>query len=94
MTQRTPDRATDHTLVRASDIGLWAFCQRAWWLARVRGVPHQRPAVLAKGQAVHQAHGATVQRAQHTTAWGWRFLALGMLLAGIFLLFWAIQSLF
>lgn len=85
---------TDRTLVRASDIGLWAFCHRAWWLARVRGVAHQRPAVLIKGQAVHQAHGHTVQRAHLYTTLGWRLLALGMMMAGLFLLWAAAQFLF
>lgn len=84
----------DRPLVRASDIGLWAFCHRAWWLARVRGVEHQRPALLAKGIAAHQAHGHTVQRAQQQITLGWALLALGMIAAGVILLLAVIQSLF
>lgn len=90
MTERSPNR----TLVRASDIGQWAFCRRAWWLARVRGVAHQRPALLAKGQAAHQAHGDTVQRAQKTITLGWRLFAVGLILAALLLLFQAVQFLF
>jgi hypothetical protein len=84
----------NRSLVRASDIGLWAFCRRAWWLARVRGVAHQRPAVLAKGVATHQAHGRMVQRAQLQMTLGRGLLALGMISVGIILLLGAIQSLF
>lgn len=83
----------DRSLVRASDIGLWGFCRRAWWLARVRGVEHQRPARLAKGTAAHQAHGHTVRRAQQQMTFGWTLVAVGMVSAGVILLFWIIQSL-
>ena len=54
----------DRSLVRASDIGLWAFCHRAWWLAKVAGASHRNPAVLERGTAIHSAHGAQVARAQ------------------------------
>ena len=56
--------ANDRSLVRASDIGLWAFCHRAWWLAHVTQAPHQNPQLLAHGVARHVAHGADLQRAQ------------------------------
>ena len=84
---------TDRSLVRASDIGLSTFCRRAWWLARVRGVAHQRPAVLAKGTQAHQVHGQAVQRAQWQMRLGWYLLALGLLAAGLILLLGAIQGL-
>lgn len=84
---------TDRSLVRASDIGLSTFCRRAWWLARVRGVPHQRPAVLAKGTQAHQGHGQAVQRAQWQIRIGWYLLALGLFAAGLILLLGALQGL-
>jgi hypothetical protein len=52
----------DRTLVRASDVGLYAFCARAWWLARVQEADHDNPARLAHGTSVHSAHGAQVRR--------------------------------
>ena len=85
---------SDRPLVRASDIGLAAFCRRAWWLARVHGVPHQRPAVLDKGVAAHKAHGQGVQRAQRQMRLGWVVLALGMIGGGLMLLLFALQWLF
>ena len=85
---------SEPSLVRASDIGLWAFCRRAWWLARVRQVAHQRPERLSWGQVAHAQHGATVQRAQRTLTLGWRLVAIGLMGAGLLLLGWAIQRLF
>lgn len=84
---------TDRSLVRASDIGLSTFCRRAWWLARVQGVPHQRPAVLAKGTQAHALHGHAVQRAQWQIRIGWYLLALGLFTAGLILLLGALQGL-
>ena len=49
--------------MRASDIGLWATCHRAWWLAKVKNAPHRNEAVLTAGVAAHAAHGAQVKRA-------------------------------
>ena len=41
--------AKDRSLVRASDIGAWAFCNRAWWLAKVQHAEHENPAVFVRG---------------------------------------------
>ncbi|MCB0061387.1 MAG: hypothetical protein KDE19_04710, partial [Caldilineaceae bacterium] len=57
------------SLVRASDIGLWSYCHRAWWLARVRQVPHRYPKRLTHGQAVHEAHGRTLAQAHRYQRW-------------------------
>lgn len=54
----------DPELVRASDIGLWAYCHRAWWLARVQQAPHQNPQQLAHGIEMHTEHGARLAQAQ------------------------------
>lgn len=55
--------AKDRSLVRASDIGAWAYCRRAWYLAQVRGVRHARPETLQRGTAAHTEHGQQVRRA-------------------------------
>lgn len=76
----------DRSLVRASDIGLWANCHRAWWLAKVKDAPHRNPAVLASGVQAHAAHGAQVQRAGVLRRVGLILLALALLLLGLLLL--------
>ncbi|MCB0189727.1 MAG: hypothetical protein KDE31_35895 [Caldilineaceae bacterium] len=82
----------DRTLIRASDIGLWGYCERAWWLARVRGISHQQPERLRRGTAAHQRHGKTVAQAQRYQRWGHRLLALAMMLLGAALLIWLWQN--
>jgi hypothetical protein len=80
----------ERSLVRASEIGLWAFCQRAWWLAHVKATPHQSPARLAHGERVHQRHGRVVWAAQWLTSMGMVMVGLALvsllLLVGLWLL--------
>jgi hypothetical protein len=76
----------DRSLVRASDIGLWAQCHRAWWLAKVKDAPHRNPALLTAGVTAHAAHGAQVQRAAWLRRWGMVLIALALLLGGLLLL--------
>ncbi len=77
-------------LVRASDIGAWAFCQRAWWLARVQGAEHRNPAVLRRGDEMHAVHGRTVSQA----AWLQRAALVLMAVAVLLLIIAAGTALF
>ena len=81
-----PTLREDRSLVRASDIGLWATCHRAWWLAKVKDAPHRNPAILAAGSAAHAAHGAQVQRVGTSQRAGLILLALALLGLGLLLL--------
>ncbi len=78
------------SLVRASDLGLWSYCHRAWWLARVKGVAHRKPTLLAAGTADHAAHGHAAARAQGEAQWGQLLVAFGLILAGLALISWLI----
>ncbi len=71
-------------VIRASEIGQYAYCAHAWWLNRVLGIASQNVSQLAHGDAHHQAHGRRVQSASLL-----RGLALALLLlaAVVFLLF-------
>jgi hypothetical protein len=65
----------DRSLVRASDIGAWTYCHRAWWLAQVKQVAHQQPEVLVAGAAAHRRHGRQVALAHRAELAG-RWLAI------------------
>jgi 3-mercaptopyruvate sulfurtransferase SseA len=51
----------DDDVIRASEIGQYAFCARAWWLARVKGHSSTNVAALERGSARHRAHGRAVE---------------------------------
>ena len=42
--------------IRASEIGAYLFCQRAWWYMKT-GVPAENLAELAAGSELHLRHG-------------------------------------
>ena len=50
-------------VIRASEIGQYDFCAKAWWLGSIEGVPPSNIRELQAGTAAHAQHGQQVQRA-------------------------------
>jgi CRISPR/Cas system-associated exonuclease Cas4 (RecB family) len=75
--------------VTASQVGQYAFCARAWWLATVEKREPAHQARLEIGQVVHERHGWDV-----TLARTGRRLAIVLALACVLALAaWAILTL-
>jgi len=66
-------------IIRASEIGHWAYCQRAWWLSK-EGYENRNRAALQTGLDVHEQHARQVAGAHRTQQFALIFLALGILL--------------
>ncbi len=66
--------------IRASEIGTYLYCQRAWWYQR-QGVQSENQAELAGGTELHERHGRTILMAGCL-----RVLAYALLLASLVLL--------
>jgi hypothetical protein len=47
-------------LIRASEVGEYVYCRRAWWLRHVRGLASANTRALAAGAAAHARHGRWV----------------------------------
>jgi hypothetical protein len=64
--------------IRASEIGAFLYCRRAWWY-QSQGVESENQADLAGGTAFHQQHGRQVMGANLLRLAGWLLLALALI---------------
>lgn len=69
--------------IRASEIGEYLFCRRAWWLRHVQGYTSANVRELSEGTVAHAAHGRTVWAA---SAFRWLALLLFILALGFWIL--------
>lgn len=65
------------SLIRASELGQYGFCHRAWWLGTVKGLPTARQDRLTRGTQHHRRHADQVRIALR-----WRQAGLVLLSAG------------
>lgn len=65
--------------INASEVGQYAFCPRAWWLATMEGVTPTDPAALRRGTRAHRRHGRRVWIAALLRTAGWVVLGLAAL---------------
>ncbi len=47
-------------LIRASEVGQYVYCARAWWLGDVLGYQSAHGQEMAAGHAAHRLHGRAV----------------------------------
>jgi len=78
----------DDDIIRASEIGQYAYCARAWWLARVKGLPSTNVAQMQAGSEQHRLHGRSVERFHRLR----RVALVLLLLAGALLVAWLVRS--
>jgi CRISPR/Cas system-associated exonuclease Cas4 (RecB family) len=57
-------RQTDEPTIRASELGEYVYCARAWWLRREQGIATRNTAALQAGQRAHDRHGHAVAAVQ------------------------------
>lgn len=78
-------------VIRASELGQYAYCARAWWLGRVLGYRPANLERLAAGEAAHVRHGQKVVSSRRLRRWAYVSLALAVL-AGVLLLWLALRG--
>jgi hypothetical protein len=81
----TASRDESDRILRASELGQYSFCAKAWWLGSVEGVPSANVREMDAGQAAHEQHGQAVQLSSWLGRAGWVCLALGLLVLALFL---------
>lgn len=78
-------------LIRASEVGQYAYCARAWWLGQVKGVPSAHEREMAAGKSLHLKHGRAVAAARCWRALAWA-LSLAAAAVAILLLWILLQG--
>lgn len=73
-------------VIRASEIGEYVFCHRAWWLRHVQGYESANVRELAEGTAAHAAHGRLVSAASGLRALAILLFVIAILVAVLSLL--------
>ena len=48
--------------IRASEIGEYVYCHRAWWLKQVKGLQSAHVRQLEDGRYYHKKHGDQVRK--------------------------------
>ena len=69
-------------IIRASEIGTYLYCQRAWWY-HSQGIESQNQAELQGGTAYHHAHGRRVFFAGLLRLAGWALLLGAVVLLAV-----------
>jgi CRISPR/Cas system-associated exonuclease Cas4 (RecB family) len=71
-------------VLRASEIGEYVFCRRAWWYAG-QGLPSSNKQAQTAGTRWHQRHGRQVVRMGCVRLLGYASLLAGVVAAAIYL---------
>lgn len=79
----------ENRVIRASELGQYRYCARAWWLGQVMGYRSANVEAMRQGSKLHRAHGRRVVR-YHRLRW----LAVALLvLAGAAFMAWLLLGL-
>ncbi len=73
-------------VIRASEIGQYDFCAKAWWLGSIEGVPPSNVRELQAGTAAHEQHGQRISQAGRLQQAAIGLLIIGVVLLAIFLI--------
>jgi len=70
-------------LTRASEVGQYGYCARAWWLGTVQGVRPGNVSGLQAGQAKHRRHGRQVVAYHRLRSVGYVLVVAALILAAL-----------
>ena len=73
-------------IIRASEIGQYDYCAKAWWLGSVQDVASSNVRELQAGTHAHEQHGRMVGRGARLQQSAIVLMIIGLVLFAIFLL--------
>ncbi len=72
-------------IIRASEIGTYQFCNRAWWY-QLQGYEPENKAELAAGTEIHEKHSRAVLSASCLQTMAYAFLLLAIITAVVWIM--------
>jgi len=79
----------DERVIRASEVGAYAYCAHAWWLGHIEGLRPEHGERLRAGRAAHERHGVRMLVSMALIRLGYLLLAL----TGLAGLTWIVSAL-
>jgi len=76
----------DDRVIRASELGQYSFCAKAWWLGSMDGVPSANVREMDAGTSAHEQHGQAVQISVWLNRVGVACLILGVLVLALLMI--------
>jgi len=70
--------------IRASEIGTYLYCKRAWWYQR-QGYPSENQVELASGTELHYRHGGKVMLSSAIRLLAYVLLLLALIILSVYL---------
>lgn len=70
------------SVLRASEIGAFLYCKRAWWYQR-QGLVSENESAMLEGTFTHQAHARKVLAARLLRLLGWALLAAALMAVAV-----------
>jgi CRISPR/Cas system-associated exonuclease Cas4 (RecB family) len=70
--------------IRASEIGTYLYCQRAWWYQR-HGEPSENQAEMLAGSELHYQHGRSMLITSCLRVFAYALLLLALALIAIYI---------
>jgi len=77
-------------VIRASEIGRYAYCAHAWWLGSVRGLPSTHEREMVAGEVAHLRHGRGVRASLWLSRLAYTVLLLAAVVGVVWLVGWLV----
>lgn len=75
-----------HRVIRASEVGQYAYCARAWWLGQIQELDSANIREMAQGDQAHKAHGGLVASYRRVRRLAYAVLFLAALIGAVLLI--------
>lgn len=74
-------------IIRASEIGSYIYCNRAWWLKRIDGRESRNMSEMQHGTRLHERHARAVKGVGQLQNIAYALIALALFFIALYFIF-------